>query len=122
MPEGWGAAFYLVRYLGERWMPFVRGGYANDGGTLMETSVSAGVGYDVVPKSDLLAFGFNWGRPNGNTFGSGLSDQYAMELFYRMNLTEQFTVTPDIQLVKNPAQNPTEDTIWVFGIRARLAI
>jgi porin len=45
-----------------------------------------------------------------------------MELFYRINLTEQFTVTPDIQLVKNPAQNPTEDTIWVFGIRARLAI
>lgn len=122
VPEGWGAAFSFVRYLGERWMPFVRGGFADDGGTLMEKSVSAGVGYDVVPKRGLLAFGFNWGRPNSNTFGPGLGDQYAMELFYRINLTEQFTVTPDIQLVKNPAQNPTEDTIWVFGIRARLAI
>ncbi len=122
VPSGWGAAFSLVRYLDERWMPFVRGGYANDGGTLMEKSVSAGVGYDVVPKRGLLAFGFNWGRPNSNTFGPGLSDQYAMELFYRMNLTEQFTITPDIQLVKNPAQHSTEDTIWVFGIRARLAI
>ena len=122
VPEGWGAAFSLVRYLDERWMPFVRGGYADDGGTLMEKSISVGVGYDVVPKRGLLAFGFNWGRPNKNTFAPGLSDQYALEFFYRMNLTEQFTLTPDIQFVKNPALNPTEDSIWVFGLRVRLAI
>ena len=122
VPEGWGAAFSFVRYLDEKWMPFVRGGYADDGGTLMEKSISAGVGYDVLPKRGLLAFGFNWGRPNKNTFAPGLSDQYALELFYRMNVTEQFTITPDIQLLKNPALNPTEDTIWVLGIRARLAI
>ena len=121
-PSGWGAAFSFVRYLGDRWMPFVRGGFANDGGTLMEKSVSAGFGYDVVPKRGLLAFGFNWGQPNENTFGTSLGDQYALELFYRIDLTEQFTLTPDIQLIRNPAMNPTEDTIWVFGIRARLAI
>jgi len=122
VPEGWGAVFSLVRYLDDRWMPFVRGGYADDGGTLMEKSISAGVGYDVLPKRGLLAFGVNWGRPNKNTFAPGLSDQYALELFYRMNLTEQFTLTPDIQLLKNPVLNPTEDSIWVFGLRARLAI
>lgn len=122
VPGGWGAAFSLVRYLGERWMPFVRGGYADDGGTLMEKSISAGVGYDVQPKRGLLALGFNWGQPNKDTFGPGLRDQYALELFYRLNLTEQFTITPDIQLIKNPALNPTEDSIWVFGVRARLAV
>ena len=122
VPEGWGSAFSFVRYLGEKWMPFVRGGFAHDGGTPMETSISAGVGYDVLPKRGLLAFGFNWGRPNENTFGPGLSDQYALEIFYRMNLTEQLTITPDVQFLKNPAQNPSEDSIWVFGIRARLAI
>jgi porin len=52
----------------------------------------------------------------------GLSDQYALEFFYRMNLTAQVTLTPDIQFVKNPALNPSEDSIWVFGLRARLAI
>jgi porin len=88
----------------------------------MEKSISVGVGYDVLPKRGLLAFGFNWGRPNNNTFSPGLSDQYALELFYRMNVTEQLTFTPDIQFVKNPALNPTEDSIWVFGLRARLAI
>ncbi len=62
MPEGWGAAFSFVRYLRERWMPSVRGGFDDDGGTL------------------------------------------------------------DVQLMKDPALNPTVDTIWMFGIRARLAI
>jgi len=120
--EGWGVAFSFVRYLGERWMPFVRGGYADEGGTLMQKSVSAGVGYDVQPKRGLLGFGFNWGEPNSDTFGPGLRDQYALELFYRLNVTEQFTVTPDVQLIRNPSLNPDEDTIWVLGFRARLAI
>ena len=40
-PGGWGANFSVVRYLGERWMPFVRGGYADDGGAFLEKSISA---------------------------------------------------------------------------------
>jgi len=30
--------------------------------------------------------------------------------------------TPDIQLIINPALDPTEDSIWVFALRARLAL
>jgi porin len=121
-PGGWGAAFSVVRYLDDRWMPFLRGGLANDGGVFLERSISAGLGYDVVPKRDLLGFGFNWGRPNKSRFGPGLRDQYTLELFYRMTLTTNFTVTPDIQFIKHPALNPAVDSLWVFGFRARLAI
>jgi porin len=45
-----------------------------------------------------------------------------LEFFYRMKLTTNFTVTPDIQFIKNPALNPAVDSLWVFGFRARLAI
>jgi hypothetical protein len=31
-------------------------------------------------------------------------------------------VTPDLQYIKNSALNPDADSIWVFGIRARLAL
>ena len=120
--EGWGLTFSGSWFFDGQWMPFVRGGYANDGGTLMEKSISTGVGYDVQPKRGLLAFGFNWGQPNKDTFGPGLREQYALELFYRLNLTEQFTITPDIQFLKNPALNPDEDSIWVFGLRVRMAL
>ncbi len=121
-PGGRGAAFSVVQYFDDRWMPFVRGGIANDGGVFLERSISAGLGYGVVPKRDLLGIGFNWGRPNKSRFGPGLRDQYTLEVFYRMRLTTSLTVTPDIQYIRNPALNPVVDDLWVFGFRARLAL
>ncbi len=35
---------------------------------------------------------------------------------------KKLTTTPDAQLVIDPALNPAEDQIWVFGLRARLAL
>lgn len=121
-PGGWGAAFQYVRYLNEKFMPFIRGGYADDGGSLLQKSVSAGLGYQAVAGRDLLGIAFNWGEPNESTFVPGLNDQYTAELFYRFQLTEQFAITPDLQLLIDPALNPVEDQIWVFGLRARLAL
>jgi porin len=120
-PEGWGANFSYTRYLDEKWLPFIRAGYADDGGSLMEKSLSVGVGYQPVPAKNLLGIGFNWGEPNESSFGPGLDDQYAIEMFYRINISDQLVITPDIQLIKDPAQNPAESTIWMFGLRARLA-
>ena len=36
--------------------------------------------------------------------------------------TDQFALTPNIQYLVDPAQNPTEDSRWIFGLRARLAL
>lgn len=121
-PGGRGLAFSAVQYFDNRWMPFVRGGISNGGGVFLERSISAGLGYDVVPKRDLLGVAINWGRPNKDRFGPGLSDQYTLEVFYRMRLTTSITVTPDIQFIRNPALNPVVDNLWVFGFRARLAL
>jgi len=51
-----------------------------------------------------------------------LSDQLTSELYFRWNLSPQFAITPDIQYLKDPALNPEEDSIWVLGVRARLAL
>jgi porin len=120
-PDGWGVNFSYTRYVNEKWLPFIRAGYADDGGSLMEKSLSVGVGYQPVPAKNLLGVGFNWGDPNESSFPGGLDDQYAIEVFYRINISDQLVVTPDVQLVKNPALNPAESTIWMFGLRARLA-
>jgi len=121
-PGGWGLNFQYVRYLNEKWMPFVRAGYADEGGSLMERSVSAGFGYQAAGSRDLLGFAANWGAPNESTWGQGLENQYTMEVFYRLQLAEQLAVTPDLQLLIDPANNPDQKSIWVFGIRARLAL
>jgi len=122
-PGGWGVAFnYSASLNDDTLMPFIRGGYADDGGTLLERSVSVGLGYNAVGGRDQLGVAVNWGRPNEDSFGPDLDDQYTFEVFYRLQVTEQFALTPDIQYLVDPAQNSTEDSLWILGLRARLAL
>ncbi len=66
---------------------------------------------------DLLGFNVNRSKPPE----SDLDDQYTAELFYRLQLAQNLAITPDVQLLINPALNPNEDVIWLFGLRARLS-
>jgi len=88
----------------------------------MQKSVSLGFAYQPVPGSDVLGVGFNWSEPNESTFSPRLRDQYSAEVYYRFNLTPRFAITPDLQLLLNPTLDPERDLIWVFGVRARLAL
>jgi porin len=121
-PAGWGANLSWTTYLAGRWLPFVRAGYAEDGGSLTQTSVSIGFGYQPNPGKNLFGLGLNWGEPNEDTWGPGRRDQYTVELFYRWQISKAIAVTPDLQYVKNPALNPDTDSIWVFGLRVRGAL
>jgi len=121
-PSGWGANFSFTHYVRNKWLPFVRAGYAKDGGSLLERTVSTGIGYQRVPEGSLLGVGFNWGRPNKTTFQPGLRDQQAVEVFYRIQLSQEFALTPSLQWLNNPALAPERESTWVFGLRARLAL
>ena len=81
--------------------------------------MSGGFGYQNKPGGNLLGVGLNWGRPNSDTFGVDLDDQWISEVFYRVQLTENFQITPSLQLVGNPAFNPDRDAVALFGLRAR---
>ena len=121
-PHGWGVAFSFTLLPGTRWMPFLRGGYSKGGSSLLQKSISTGFALKTVPKRDLLGFGFNWGEPNETTFGSGLRDQYSLEMFYRVHVSNHIAITPDLQLIVHPALSPKVGSIWVFGVRARLEL
>ena len=118
--SGWGVNFSFSKSFDEKWMPFLRAGYTDDGGSLLQKTVSAGLGYHLQDDISLLGVGFNWGQPNEDTFGPDLDDQYTIELFCRLQVTQNIQITPDIQYLINPALNPDEDDSWVFGLRARL--
>ena len=121
MPDGWGVAFSASGVVEEHWMPFIRGGWAEDGGSLYEAALAVGVGYQRKGSNDLLGVGLHWSRPNENTFGSNLDDQFTGEIFYRLQVVDKFALTPSIQLLVDPALNPDENAIAVFGLRARVA-
>ncbi len=103
-------------FFGDRWLPFLRGGYTEGGGAPLEATVSGGLGV-LFRKNDQLGVGFSWGRPQT----SGARDQYTTEIFYRMQLLPSLAVTPDVQLVIDPSFDRSKSVVAVFGLRARLA-
>ncbi len=119
--SGWGANFSWAQFYGGQVMPFFRMGYSDDGGALLDRSVSAGVGYYQPGTSDLIGFGLNWGRPSQD-FGPDPRDQFTSELFYRVQLSQNFALTPTLQFISDPALNPTEEDMWYVGVRARVAL
>jgi porin len=87
---------------------------------MLQKSISTGLAYHWGDNNSLLGLGLNWGQPNEDTFGPDLDDQYTVELFSRLQVTEYLQITPDIQYVIDPALNQEADESWVFGLRARL--
>jgi len=126
LESGYGAVLSFNHSIGDKWLVFVRAGYANDGGSLLEKSVSIGGGYtpgglETLGAGSQLGFGASWGKPNRALFGSGLDDQFTIETYYRLQVTRELAITPSVQLLIDPALDPEESTNWVFGIRARVA-
>ncbi|WP_198659436.1 carbohydrate porin [Winogradskyella aurantiaca] len=121
-PNGWGLVFSASRYFQEKYFPFLRYAYTKDAGSLLQNSLSVGFGYQPKPGRNLLAGAFNWGQVNETTFGEGLKDQWTLEIFYRLQLSKRLAITPDIQWLLNPALNPVNSSVFIWGFRGRLAI
>ena len=127
MEDGWGGVLSFNHTIGSKWLAFVRTGWAEDGGSLLERSVSIGGGYkpgsmETLGSISQLGFGANWGQPNDALFGTDLDDQYALEAYFRWQLSKEIALTPSVQLLIDPALNPDDDSIWVTGLRARIAL
>ena len=124
--DGWGGVLSFNHTISDQWLAFVRTGWAEDGGSLLERSVSIGGGFTpggmaALGSGSQLGFALNWGRPNDSLFDEGLDDQYATEIYYRWQLADEIAITPSLQFLIDPALNPDDDTSWVFGLRARVA-
>jgi porin len=120
--SGWGLAFSATHYINDKWLPFIRGGYADDGGTLLQKSLTTGVGYQKKSGGSLLGAAIGWGEINESTWAPGLDDQITMEVFYRAQVSSRFAITPDVQYLINPALNPDESSIFVWGLRGRISL
>lgn len=120
-PEGSGVALQYITTFDNGFMPFVRAAFADEAALLLKKSVSLGFGHHGFLKQDQLGIAYNWGEPNNDSFGEGLDNQQTIELFYRFQLAKQLAITPDIQYIKNPALNPDEDDLFIFGLRARFS-
>ncbi|TCL09236.1 porin [Shimia isoporae] len=113
-PEDWGAAFSAAWFLDNKWLPFFRAGVSQGTAALYEKSVSAGVAY-YGRNTDAAGFGLNWAEGASSSEG-----QITAEAFYRFSISPGLQITPSVQVISNPLLNPGQDTITLFGLRARV--
>ncbi len=70
-PSGCGVTFSAATFIDDRWMPFLRAGYADDGGALYECTVSAGLGYHRQASKDLAGIGLSMESAIGDLLRTG---------------------------------------------------
>ena len=122
IPSGKGWAVSAAYQLNERWQPFLRFGHS-DGGAGVAAEDAASVGVEMKPRMDQVwSIGFGWAKPSRKTHGPGLDEEYVLETSYKFQLSPNFSLTPDLQYVRNPARNPDENSVWVLGLRAILTL
>lgn len=102
----------------QRWMYFARAGWSDGDAALMEEAYTAGIMRKFRRNADLLGLAVNWGQPPQDE----LDAQTTGEFFYRLQLAENLSITPNIQLLKDPALDQEDNTVWVTGLRIRLTL
>jgi porin len=102
----------------ERWAPFFRYGNSNgDGGVAAKEYAATGFKMQAF-FDQLFSAGAAWSEPSDQT----LRDEYVVEFSYVYQLSQNLSLTPDIQLVVHPADNPADSNAWVLGLRALLRL
>lgn len=118
-PSDRGIAVTLEQQVGRdgNLVPFVRYAYADRGLNGIRQNVSVGLGVENVfgQNFDVVGVAGSWGDPSNPS----LRDQYVIEAFYRFVVTPHTHLTPDIQVVIDPANAPNRDAVTVFGLRGR---
>lgn len=121
-PKGWGLAFSSSWYFNNKWLPFVRAGYSEGANTLIQKSITAGFGYQPIAGGSMIGAAIGLGEPNEVTFEPGLDNQITLELFYRAQISTHIAISPDVQYLINPALNLNTSSIFVWGVRSRIAL
>jgi len=111
---GHGVAFASSSRI-DKWQPFVRASYADGAGAALDRAISVGFGYDARGNKDLAGLAVGWGRAPDNP-----RNQYTLEAFYRYDITDFMQITPQVQYVVNPANDPATNNILVLGVRLRV--
>ncbi len=118
-PSDRGVALTLEQQFGRdgNLVPFLRYAYADRGLKGIRQNVSLGTGIEDVfgQNEDVIGVAFSCEEPSNRV----LRDQYVVEAFYRFHITPHTHLTPDIQVVIDPANAPSKDAVTVFGLRLR---
>ena len=118
--DGFGIALNIDQELGRKdLIAFFRFGYGEKNVTPVKTFVSGGVAFEAPfgRKNDIVAIGVAWSDPSP---GEGFRDETLLEILYQLEIAKSIALTPNLQLVIDPANNAGDDVVAVPGIRLLL--
>lgn len=119
---GWGVGFNFDQELFHPdVVSFFRFGIGEPSATPVQTFVSGGVTW-LHPWGrvhDMLGLGIAWANPSP---GQGFRNETLIEVFYRFSILPWLQLSPNLQIVQHPANEPATGTVWVPGIRLYLSL
>ena len=119
VPSGQGVAFHAEQAIDpeQKVVPFARYSYGYGAGLRLRQSLAVGLGLErpFERVTDRIGLAFSWAEPAAGP----KRDQYGIEAFYRLALTPDSQLTPDLQVIFNPADNPAASSVVVGGVRLR---
>lgn len=118
-PHDAGFDVSIDQQVGKHLIPFFRYGVGEGNINGITNMISTGVGWqgDLITKSDVIGVGGAWGQPENDD----LDDQFAAEVFYRLQVSPDNQLTVGYQVIIDPANDPDEDLVGVFEVRWRIA-
>lgn len=115
--EGEGFGISIDQQVGEHFVPFMRYGIASGDFARFEQYVSVGTAL-IKPfgrKNDMFGVGVNWGSPTDDS----LRDEWLIETFYRLQLTELLQISPDLQIMPQTSNPDVDGPVFVLGVRLK---
>ncbi|MEM7577587.1 MAG: carbohydrate porin [Planctomycetota bacterium] len=116
--DGLGIAGSVDQDLGHGVTPWFRFGIGDEDVVDFDLTLSGGVGLaDPFGRpGDFVGFGGAWARPSDDA----AREESLYEVFYRARLSDHLELTPALQVVANPADDPDEDVEFVFALRLQV--
>jgi porin len=117
-PHDSGFDISIDQHVSPELIPFFRLGIGDGNINGIEAMVSGGVGWQgkLITVSDVVGAGLAWGKPSDHD----LDDQFAMETFYRLQVSGDNQFTVGYQVIFNPALEPDNDIVGVLELRWRI--
>ena len=118
VPDGDGIALGGSWSFDAEWIIFGRTGQSRGKASLMERSTTLGFAHIWKAYLDVFGFAANYSQP----VNENLREQTTVEAFLKVKLAQNIAITPSFQLLINPALNPQQDHIQIYGLRVRITL
>ncbi len=118
--NGWSLNF--SQNLGEKWAVFARLNGVSGNQAIIDRSLVLGGVYNNPLECnplDQIGFAVAYNQINEDAVGNALNhgDETVLEAYWAFGISKWMTLTPDVQIYFNPAENPKSDHAAVFSLR-----